>query len=60
MSDDRPVLKGYEVEPLGDGWVARPIGGGLALIGKDQAELNAERHKILSADLSRRSSRPDP
>lgn len=60
MSGETPVLKGYEIEPLGDGWIARPVGGGLALLGNDQAELNGEYHRVLSAGLSRRTGTTDP
>ena len=55
MSGPTPVLEGYEVEAFGDGWIARPLGGGLALLGNDQNELNAARHRVLSAGLSRLS-----
>jgi hypothetical protein len=56
---DKPAIAGYEIEPLGGGWIARPITGGQALLGNDQDELNAAHHRILSAGLSRlRGSNP--
>lgn len=52
MTDETPVLAGYEVTRDGDGWVARSNGGTFVLRGRDQAELNAERHRVYSAELS--------
>jgi hypothetical protein len=58
MTDETPVLQGYEVTRDGDGWVARSTDGGfhgntIELRGRDQAELNAARHEVYSSALSR-------
>lgn len=49
---DTPVLHGYTVNREGDEWVARSESSTIVLRGKDQNELNAERHRVYSAELS--------
>jgi hypothetical protein len=50
--DEVPVLRGYTVTWDGDGWVARSNSSGtFVLRGQDQNELNAERHRVYSAEL---------
>lgn len=53
MTEETPVLRGYEVARDGDGWVARSTDGStIELRGRDQNELNEQRHRVYSAALS--------
>lgn len=53
MSEQTPVLAGYTVTREGDGWVARSTDGStIVLRGRDQNELNEQRHRVYSAALS--------
>lgn len=50
--DETPVLQGYEVTWDGDGWVAKSSSSTIELRGRDQDELNEQRHRVYSAALS--------